>query len=120
MFGTFLVRNGAVIPLATAPGEMGPLELALFGSGLVTLLLGLAIAYVAFRGYRRNESRPMLFIAIGFVLAVAIPGTLSYLVYVLTMVFRVSLGIDYIYLAAVLQVSEIVGMACILYALVMR
>ncbi|MFT4889660.1 MAG: hypothetical protein ACI9YT_000571 [Halobacteriales archaeon] len=119
MFGT-LVRTVSVVPLATAPGDMGPLELALFGSGLVTLVFGLAIAYVAFRGYRRNESRPMLFIAIGFVLAVAIPGTLSYLVYVFTSVANVSLGIDLVYLAALMQVSEIVGMACILYALVMR
>lgn len=120
MFGTTLVRNLSVVPLSTAPGDMGPLELALFGSGLVTLVLGLAIAYVAFRGYRRNESRPMLFLAIGFILAVAIPGTLSYLVYVLTSVANVSLGIDLVYLAALMQVSEIVGMACIFYALVMR
>ncbi|HKL28055.1 MAG TPA: hypothetical protein VJ898_02190 [Natrialbaceae archaeon] len=110
----------SLVPLATTLHDMGPLELALFASGVITVLFGIAIAYVAFRGYRRNASRPMLFMAIGFILAVALPGTLSYLTYVLTMVFRMSLGIDYIHLAAVLQVSEIVGMACILYALVMR
>jgi uncharacterized membrane protein (DUF441 family) len=112
--------GGLLVPLATTLSDMSPLELALFASGVITVLFGIAIAYVAFRGYRRNASRPMLFMAIGFVLAVALPGTLSYLTYVLTMVFRMSLGIDYIYLAAVLQISEIVGMACILYALVMR
>jgi len=120
VIGPTLVRNGSLVPLATTLRDMGPLELALFASGLITLVLGLAIAYVAFRGYRRNESRPMLLLAIGFVLAVALPGTLSYLTYVLTTVFRMSIGIDFIYLAAVLQISEIVGMACILYALVMR
>jgi len=120
VIGTTVVRTGSLVPLAAGPGDMGPLELALFGSGLVTLVLGLAIAYVAFRGYRRNASKPMLFIAIGFVLVIAIPGTLSYLVYVLTRVAHVSLGIDLVYLAALMQVSEIVGMACILYALVMR
>lgn len=112
--------DGSFVPLATGPGDMGSLELALFGSGVVTVLLGIAIAYVAFRGYRRNASRPMLFMAIGFVLAVALPGTLSYLLYGLTMVLQVSLGVDLVYLAALMQVSEAVGMACILYALVMR
>lgn len=34
---------------------------------LVTMLLGFLIAYQAYRGYRRNDSRPMLFVAIGFV-----------------------------------------------------
>lgn len=120
MFLSAFVRSGFIAPLATAPGNMGPLELALFVSGLVTLVLGIAIAYVAFRGYRRNASRPMLLIAIGFVLAVAIPGTLSYLVYGLNTVANVSLGIDLINLAVLMRVSEIVGMASILYALVMR
>lgn len=34
---------------------------------LVTMALGLLIAGQAYRGYRRNESRSMLFVAIGFV-----------------------------------------------------
>ena len=129
MFAGTVLRKGLLatcvsmdsfVSLATAPRAMGPVELVLFASGGITLALGVAIAYVAFRGYRRNASRPMLFIAIGFILVVAIPGVLSYFVYGLTMVFQVSLGIDYVYLAAILQVSEILGMACILYALVMR
>lgn len=35
---------------------------------LVTMVLGFLIAYQAYRGYRRNHSRPMLYVAIGFVL----------------------------------------------------
>ena len=35
---------------------------------LVTMVLGFLIAYQAYRGYRRNDSRPMLYVAIGFVL----------------------------------------------------
>ncbi|MDS0243193.1 MULTISPECIES: hypothetical protein [unclassified Haloferax] len=34
---------------------------------LVTMVLGFLIAYQAYRGYRRNHSRPMLYVAIGFV-----------------------------------------------------
>lgn len=41
---------------------------------LGTTLLGFAIAYIAFRGYRQG-SRPMLYIAIGFVLVFGVPFT---------------------------------------------
>lgn len=34
----------------------------------VTVLLGLAIAVQAYRGGRRHDSRPMYFVAVGFVL----------------------------------------------------
>ena len=37
-------------------------------SEILTVLLGLAISYIAYRGYRRNQSRAMLFVAAGFVL----------------------------------------------------
>ena len=35
---------------------------------LATMLVGFVVAYAAFVGYRRYESRPLLFVAIGFVL----------------------------------------------------
>ncbi|MCW8173191.1 hypothetical protein D8S78_19205 [Natrialba swarupiae] len=31
------------------------------------------IAYIAYRGYRRNESRPMLYLSTGFVLVLGVP-----------------------------------------------
>ena len=40
-----------------------PLLLAKF----VTLALSLAVAYLAFHGYRRNRSEPMLYVSVGFV-----------------------------------------------------
>lgn len=33
----------------------------------ITVVLGVAIAYQAYRGYRRNHSEPLLYVAIGFV-----------------------------------------------------
>lgn len=33
---------------------------------IITMILGFLIAYQAYRGYRRNHSQPMLFVAIGF------------------------------------------------------
>lgn len=35
---------------------------------LLTVALGLLIAYHAYRGYRRNDAQPMLYVAAGFVL----------------------------------------------------
>ncbi|MFC7130529.1 DUF7521 family protein [Haloferax chudinovii] len=34
---------------------------------LITMLLGFLIAYQAYRGYRRNDSQPMFYVAVGFV-----------------------------------------------------
>jgi len=105
------------VPLQHMTLPSGFAELALFASGVITLAFGIAIAYIAFRGYRRNASRPMLFLAIGFVLVIAIPGTLTYVLYVLVAVVGVGLPVDELVLAGLMQTSEIVGMACILYAL---
>lgn len=89
--------------------EFSTLEYALLGVESVTVLLGFVIAYVAIQGYRRNESRPMLFVATGFVLLVGVPGLISTL-----------------YLAGFLpepviavgsSVSEVLAMASILYGL---
>jgi hypothetical protein len=34
---------------------------------LTTLVLSLVVAYLAYHGYRRNGSAPMLYVAVGFV-----------------------------------------------------
>nr|WP_158059658.1 hypothetical protein [Halorussus halophilus] len=34
---------------------------------LITLVLSLGVAYLAYHGYRRSESKPMLYVAFGFV-----------------------------------------------------
>ena len=73
-------------------------------------LVGLFIAYQAYRGYRRNRSRPMLFISLGFVLVLGVPFAL--LLVFLVVPSNLQLG-----LAAITQVSEIVGLGCIVYAL---
>jgi len=35
---------------------------------LVTLVLGAFIVYLAYKGYKRNRSQPLLYVAIGFAL----------------------------------------------------
>lgn len=109
-----------VVPLQSISAPSNPVELFVFVTGFLTIAIGIAIAYVAFRGYRRNESRPMLFIAIGFVLAIALPGTLQVVLYVIVLGFGFQLPVDTTYVVAVFQLSSLFGMAAILYALVMQ
>ncbi|WIV68662.1 DUF7521 family protein [Natrialbaceae archaeon AArc-T1-2] len=49
---------------------------------LITFALSLAVAYLAYHGYRRNDRKPMLYVAAGFVFigAGAICEGLLYLV----------------------------------------
>ena len=78
-------------------------------SDVLAALLGIFIAYQAFRGYRRNDSRPMLFIAIGFVLALAVP----LVILLLSLVVPIQLWV----LGLVSQGSELLGLASIIFAL---
>lgn len=96
-----------------APLQLGGLtaaELVLVASDLVTVLLGLVISYFAYRGYRRNRSRPMLFVAVGFVLLTGGPG-LVFVVYLLAP------GIDPLLVGGATQGSELLGMLSILYGI---
>jgi len=85
-------------------------QMWLTGYEFVGALLGLFVAYQAYRGYRRNESRPMLFIALGFVLIVGLPV-------VLTVPFLFVPAIPQAAYQFTIQTSEIVGLASIIYAL---
>jgi len=51
--------------------------LVVFALGAVAALLGLYISYQAYRGYRRNQSRPMLYLSVGIVLLTFVPSVLS-------------------------------------------
>jgi len=55
---------------------------------LITLVLSLLVAYLAYHGYRRNDNTPMLYVAVGFVFigAGAICEGLIYLVFRTTIV----------------------------------
>jgi heme A synthase len=89
--------------------DASTIEFALFLSDYVTVALGLVIAYIAFRGYRDHRSRPMLFVAVGLVLFLGVPGLLG-LLFVALPVGEIAVGI-------VTQASEILGMCLILYGL---
>jgi hypothetical protein len=78
---------------------------------LLTAVLGLLIAYTAYQGYRRNDSRPMFFIALGFALAIGLPVLLV----VPSLVLRGTTALAAVAVAS--EVFTLVGLGCILYAL---
>jgi hypothetical protein len=102
-----------LIPLQIAPPDVPNwVRMASQAMNLVAALVGLLIAYQAFRGYRRNDSRPMLFIAIGFALTVGLPFVL--------LGPMLLLGDDPRAATAFVLLSNgstLVGLGCILYAL---
>lgn len=85
-------------------------DIVLLVSDYVTIAVSLAIAYIAYQGYRRNDSRPMLFIAAGFLLAFGGPG----------IVFLVSqmLPVPPLVTAGMTQCIELLGMVMILYGFI--
>lgn len=77
---------------------------------MVGAALGLFIAYLAYRGYRRNDSRPMLYLAIGFGIILGLPIP----VVALSLLFPSIPGPA---VQAFVQTLEIGGLLCIVYAL---
>jgi len=88
-----------------------PVVLALQLYEFVGAALGLVIAALAYRGYRRNDSRPMLFIALGFALTLGLPLVLV----PVFLLLPVSGGQRA--LQAVVQTVEIAGLLAIIHAL---
>lgn len=108
-----LLRSGSPPPLQLWEVEEVPPEwIVTFiqATDVLSALLGLFIAYLAYRGYRRNESRPMLFIAIGFVFALAVP-------FFLLLLYLAIPFLSETVTAVLTQVSQVSGLVAIVYAL---
>lgn len=98
-----------------------------FGGGTASLVLaavaavlGLAVGYLALRGYRRNESLAMLFVAAGFLLTFWAPALLLGGALALGAGAEFAPGVEEQLATAVSLATEsirIVGLLCILYGL---
>lgn len=75
---------------------------------LLSLLLGIAVAVLAVQGYIRNNARPMLFVAIGFLLIVLVP---------LFALVGMALVPEQILIWSVTAVMQTTGLCLILYGL---
>ncbi len=103
------------LPLQVIEEPQLPEWLLAFGqvASLLSGVIGILIAYVAYRGYRRNDSRPMLYVASGFGLALGVPFVLFPLV--LTLPGRLAQPLYVVQMS-----SQLGGLLLILYALRMR
>ncbi|WP_425606548.1 DUF7521 family protein [Halomontanus rarus] len=77
---------------------------------ILSVIIGVFIAYQAYRGYRRNNSRPMLFIALGFTLVLALP-------FCIFLLYGILPGIPVTAVIVTSQLSQVSGLVAILYAL---
>lgn len=79
-------------------------------SEAVPMVLGLAISYFAYTAYLENQSRPMLYIAAGFVLALFVQAPLA-----LLLIYTMELPNPVLNL--IVQIPEFTGLGLILYGL---
>jgi len=75
---------------------------------VLAFVLGLFIVYLAYRGYRRNKSQPLLYVALGFGLITA--GT------ILEGLFYVMLGQALLEAIAVGTIVTVLGFVVIIYS----
>lgn len=96
-----LIQIGSSLPDGTV---------IIFVFAAVTAVVGAFVAYQAYRGYQRNESRPMLYLAGGIVFITIVPFIVTYSIGLL------ATTTDAQTLLAI-TVSTLVGVIAILYAL---
>ena len=81
-----------------------------FVFALMTAVAGAFVAFQAYRGYRRNESQPMLYLALGIVLLTAVPVGVDYGLTALT-------GATDAQILLAITAAHLAGVTAILYAL---
>mgnify|MGYP000398038962 CR=1 FL=1 len=79
-------------------------------AGSLTAAVGLFVVYQAYRGYRRNDSRPMLFLGLGIFLVTVLP-------FVVTTLLAAVPGVSDAAVLLSWTVLEIAGLGSIFYAL---
>lgn len=87
---------------------------------LVAMVLAAYIVFQAVRGYWRNESRRMLFLAVGLALLTLVPFVLSIVGASLASAFGLGPRLYTFYVPVTSRLIEICGLACILYSLSIR
>lgn len=92
-------------------------SLLLLAGTMLALAMGLYIVFQAYRGYRRNESRRMLFLAIGLTLVTVAPFALSILATGLGQQVGLPQRTYTFYLPLGSRLLEITGLSCIIYSL---
>jgi len=98
-------------------GRETALYLVLLASTLLALALGLTIVFQAYRGYRRNDSTRMLYLAAGLGFVTIAPFALSLGFALLTPFVPDAAGLRVSVLPLLRRLLEITGLGLILYSL---
>jgi uncharacterized BrkB/YihY/UPF0761 family membrane protein len=98
-------------------GAETALYLGLVTATLVAMTLGLMIVFQAYRGYRRNESRRMLYLAVGLGFVTIAPFGLSLGFEVFAPLVPQATLVRTSLLPLGSRVLEIIGLSLILYSL---
>ncbi|MFD1586611.1 hypothetical protein ACFR9U_06425 [Halorientalis brevis] len=85
-------------------------ESAIFAITLVTATVGAFVAYQAFRGYLRNASQPMLYLAVGIALLTVVP-------FLVTRGLRLAVTLTDAQFLLLVTAFDIAGLSAILYSL---
>ncbi|ELZ96989.1 hypothetical protein C440_04408 [Haloferax mucosum ATCC BAA-1512] len=107
-------------PLSTDAASVYTAYLVLLGVTLVAIAMGLFIVFQAYRGYRRNQSQPMLYLAIGFALLTVIPFGISLAGASVGQLLGAQPIVYTYYLPIVGRIVEVCGLGVILYSLSIR
>lgn len=87
---------------------------------LVAIVMGLYIVFQAYRGYRRNDSQRMLFLAVGLAFLTVIPFALSLVVAGVGQRLGFEPRVYTSYVPILSRTLEICGLGAILYSLYTR
>lgn len=90
--------------------EASLFELLTVASLFLIAILGTIIAYQAYRGYRRNDARSMLYLGVGLLLLTLVP-------FLLNVVVTTAFGVDRIVTVFLENVSRLAGVVVIMYSL---
>ena len=91
-------------------------EAAMLAINVLKAVIGLAIAGIAYWGYRRNGSRPMLFLSVGFVLVLGFP----FILFLVALAAVALAGLPPVAERGVVvatELSQVIGLLVIVYAL---
>lgn len=87
---------------------------------LIAMVLGLFITFQAYRGYRRNVSRPLLFLALGIALLTVVPFAFSIILTAVGSPPGTGFGVYLYWLGVATRLCQTGGLICILYSLHIR
>lgn len=106
-----------MIPLQTTFQASYLAYLVLLLLTVVAIGMGLYISFQAYRGFRRNNNRRMLYLALGLALVTVIPFCLTIAVTILGAQLSLDPHVYSYYLPIGSRLVEITGLGCIIYSL---